>query len=100
MKLTSPVAHEAFGPLSLKWHRHMGRTPTWKDETELVALLKAGVVAHGVVTALIGILFVQAAWRVNPAKAGGIGKAFSWLVNQPYGQVLVAAICVGLIAFA
>ena len=64
MKLTSPVAHEAFGPLSLKWHRHMGRTPTWKDETELVALLKAGVVAHGVVTALIGILFVQAAWVV------------------------------------
>jgi hypothetical protein len=63
-------------------------------------LLKAGVVAHGVVTALIGILFVQAAWRANPAKAGGIGKAFSWLVNQPYGQVLVAAICVGLIAFA
>jgi heme/copper-type cytochrome/quinol oxidase subunit 2 len=63
-------------------------------------LLKAGVVAHGVVTALIGILFVQAAWRVDPKKAGGIGKAFSWLVNQPYGQVLVAAICVGLIAFA
>ena len=61
-------------------------------------LLKAGVVAHGVVTALIGILFVQAAWRVDPKKAGGIGKAFSWLVNQPYGQVLVAAICVGLIA--
>ena len=46
------------------------------------------------------ILFVQAAWRVDPKKAGGIGKAFSWLVNQPYGQVLVAAICVGLIAFA
>jgi len=63
-------------------------------------LLKAGVVAHGVVTALIGILFVQAAWRANPAKAGGIGKAFSWLVNQPYGQVLVATICVGLIAFS
>ena len=63
-------------------------------------LLKAGVVARGVVTALIGILFLQASWRANPDKAGGIGKAFSWLVNQPYGQVLVAAICVGLIAFA
>jgi Domain of Unknown Function (DUF1206) len=29
-----------------------------------------------------------------------LGRAFSWLVNQPYGQVLVAAICAGLIAFA
>jgi hypothetical protein len=63
-------------------------------------LLKAGVVAHGVVTILIGMLFLQAAWRANPDKAGGIGKTFSWLVDQPYGQVLVAAICVGLIAFA
>jgi large-conductance mechanosensitive channel len=63
-------------------------------------LLKAGVIAHGVVTTLIGMLFLQAAWRANPDKAGGIGRTFSWLVNQPYGQVLVAAICVGLIAFA
>lgn len=63
-------------------------------------LLKAGVVAHGVVTALIGMLFIQAAWRANPEQAGGIGKAFSWLVYQPYGRVLVAAICVGLVAFA
>jgi hypothetical protein len=60
----------------------------------------AASVAHGVVTALIGILFVQAAWRANPAKAGGIGKAFAWLANQPYGQILVAAICIGLVAFA
>jgi hypothetical protein len=63
-------------------------------------LLKAGVVAHGVVIALIGILLVQAAWKSNPEEAGGIDRAFSWLVNQPYGQVLVASICVGLIAFA
>jgi hypothetical protein len=27
-------------------------------------------------------------------------RHFSWLVNQPYGQVLVATICVGLIAFS
>ena len=50
-------------------------------------LLRAGVITHGVVTALIGMLFVQAAWRANPEKASGIGKAFSWVVNQPYGQV-------------
>ena len=37
-------------------------------------LLKAGVIAHGVVTTLIGMLFLQAAWRANPDKAGGIGR--------------------------
>ena len=60
------------------------------------SLLKAGVVAHGVVTSLVGMLFLQAAWRANPDRAGGIGRTFSWLVNQPYGQVLVAAICIGV----
>ena len=60
--------------------------------------MTAGVVAHGVVPSLIGMPFLQAAWRANPDKAGGIGRTFSWLVNQPYGQVLIAA--VGLIAFA
>jgi uncharacterized protein DUF1206 len=63
-------------------------------------LLKAGVIARGIVIAIVGMLFAQAALRSNPAKAGGSGKAFSWLVEQPYGQALVAAICVGLLAFA
>ena len=63
-------------------------------------LLKAGVVAQGIVIAVIGVLFVQAAWRADPEEAGGTDKAFSWLLNQPYGQILVASICVGLLAFA
>lgn len=62
--------------------------------------LKAGVVARGIIVAMIGMLFLQAALRADPGKAGGIGKAFSWLVEQPYGQGVVAAICVGLVAFA
>ena len=63
-------------------------------------LLKAGVVARGIVIAVIGVLFVEAALQANPGKAGGTAKAFSWLIDQPYGQVLAAAICIGLIAFA
>lgn len=62
--------------------------------------MKAGVFARGIVIAIIGILFVQAALRADPGKAGGSGKAFSWLVEQPYGQALVATICVGLLALA
>jgi hypothetical protein len=63
-------------------------------------LLKAGVIARGIVIAITGGLFVQAAWRADPSKAGGTEKAFSWLVHQPYGRVLVAAICVGLLGFS
>ena len=76
-------------------HLHANRfTQNWNW------LLKAGVVAQGIVIAVIGLLFVQAAWRADPEEAGGTDKAFSWLLNQPYGQILVASICVGLIAFA
>ena len=62
-------------------------------------LLKAGVIARGIIIAITGALFVQAAWRADPRTAGGTEKAFSWLIHQPYGRVLVAAICVGLVGF-
>ena len=63
-------------------------------------VLKAGVIAQGVIVAIIGLLFVYAAWRANPNEAGGVGRAFSWLTGQPYGQALVAIICIGLLGFA
>jgi hypothetical protein len=63
-------------------------------------VLKAGLIAQGVVIAIIGLLFVYAGLRANPQEAGGVGEAFSWLTGQPYGQVLVAAVCVGLLGFA
>ena len=83
----------------------------WKEEyrnhlrasrftTRWNAVLKAGVIAHGVVVGVIGLLFLFAAWRANPQTAGGAGEAFSWLSNQVYGQILVVAVCVGLVGFA
>ncbi len=63
-------------------------------------LLKAGVIAQGVIVAIVGLLFTYAAIRANPQEAGGVGAAFSWLSQQAYGQILVAVICVGLLGFA
>lgn len=63
-------------------------------------VLKAGVMAHGTVIAIVGLLFLFAAWRADPGAAGGVGEAFSWLSGQIYGRFLVVAICVGLIGFA
>lgn len=82
----------------------------WKEEyrehlrstrftTRWNRVLKAGVIAHGVVIGVIGLLFLFAAWRADPQAAGGVGEAFSWLSNQVYGQFLVIAVCVGLVGF-
>ena len=63
-------------------------------------VLKAGVMAHGIVIGVIGLLFLFAAWRADPQAAGGVGEAFSWLSSQVYGQILVIAVCIGLVGFA
>ncbi len=63
-------------------------------------VLEAGLIAQGVVVAIIGFLFLYAALQADPQEAGGVGAAFSWLSQQIYGQVLVAIICVGLLAFS
>lgn len=62
--------------------------------------LRVGVAAHGAAIAVIGLLFLMAAWRADPAQAGGLAGAFDWLGNQAYGRLLVVALCLGLLAFA
>lgn len=63
-------------------------------------VLRAGVIAHGVVIGVIGLLFMFAALRADPQAAGGVGEAFSWLSGQLYGRLLVISVCVGLAGFA
>ncbi|MFQ6552007.1 DUF1206 domain-containing protein [Aestuariibius insulae] len=62
--------------------------------------LKAGVAAQGVTVGIIGVFLVIAALQADPSQAGGMGKAFSWLSGQIYGQILVTALCLGLAGFA
>jgi hypothetical protein len=62
--------------------------------------LKAGVIARGAIIGVVGVLFMIAAWWAAPYEAGGVDKAFAWLTGQPYGWVVAAAICVGLLFYA
>ncbi|TDL83543.1 DUF1206 domain-containing protein [Palleronia sediminis] len=62
-------------------------------------VLKLGLIAQGGVIAVIGGLILYAAMRADPQEAGGVGAAFSWISEQAYGQILVAAVCVGLVCF-
>ena len=63
-------------------------------------VLKAGLIAQGVVVGIIGGFLLYAALTANPNEAGGTGEALSWVSDQAYGQILVTALCIGLLAFA
>jgi hypothetical protein len=63
-------------------------------------VLKGGVIAHGIVIAIIGTFFVVAAWQVDPSEAGGLDRAFGWLSSQVYGRILVTVIAFGLLGFS
>ncbi len=62
--------------------------------------LRAGVLAQAVVILVIGGFLGAAAWNGSEEEAGGVGQVFDWLANQPFGNVLVVALCVGLLGFA
>jgi hypothetical protein len=62
--------------------------------------LRAGVVSQGLLILIIGGFLSVAAFRDSDAPAGGLGQAFDWLANQPFGNVLVILLCLGLLGFA
>ena len=70
--------------------------------TERRWVIVVGVVGHaarGVVFGLIGLFLVKAAWEYDPQEAVGIDGALRTLAEQPYGQVLLAAVAAGLFAY-
>jgi hypothetical protein len=60
---------------------------------------RIGTIGRGVVFALIGVLLLSAAWRLDPHQAGGMDAAFRTLLAQPFGQVLGVLAALALIAF-
>tara|TARA_R110000868_G_scaffold69764_13_gene205710 strand:+ start:46138 stop:46998 length:861 start_codon:yes stop_codon:yes gene_type:complete len=66
---------------------------------KLEPMIKAGLVAHGIVILMIGGFLIFAGLTANPEQAGAIGKAFETVRSQPYGQILLALLGLGLVAF-
>jgi hypothetical protein len=48
---------------------------------------------------LIGLFLILAAVQANPSQAKGFDGALLALSEQPYGQVLLGIVALGLIAF-
>lgn len=60
---------------------------------------RLGYAALGGIFALIGLFLIIAAIQHNPGEARGLSGALSTLVQQPYGQVLLVLVALGLIAY-
>ena len=58
-----------------------------------------GLVARGVVFGIIGVLFLYAAFNVDPEQAGGMAEAMAWLRDLPFGGIIYAVVALGLAAF-
>ena len=63
-------------------------------------LLKMGLVAHGVVTAIVGGFFIWAAWTADPSRAGGMRDALLFIRTADASQTLFTVLGIGLIGFA
>ena len=89
------------------YYAHKGIAAKYRDKlaanaftTRYDLVLRAGVVAQGVVILIIGGFLGSAALNGNAEEAGGLDRVFDWLANQPFGNVLVVALCLGLLGFA
>ncbi|WP_448631389.1 DUF1206 domain-containing protein [Cellulomonas soli] len=60
---------------------------------------RLGYVAKGVALAIVGVLFVTAAWHANPEEAGGLDAALRTLGEQPFGTALLTVVGAGLAAY-
>lgn len=72
---------------------------TYRMRRVVTALGAAGSIARGLIVMVAGGLVIDAAATHRPAKSGGLDKALLTLRDQPYGEYLLLAAALGLIAF-
>jgi hypothetical protein len=65
-----------------------------------VRLGRFGYIALGVVFVITGFLAFLAGTTKNPGRVTGLDGALLFLAHQPYGQLLLAVVALGLIAYA
>jgi hypothetical protein len=68
-----------------------------RRSVELLAV--TGHVAKGIALAVLGVLVVVAAVTSDPKQASGLDRAFDAIARLTYGEVLIAIVGVGFIAY-
>lgn len=61
---------------------------------------KFGLVAHGIVIAIIGVFLLWAGWTSDPSNAGGLAQAFEAVRQASFGRILLGLLALGMIGFA
>jgi hypothetical protein len=89
------------------YYAHKGIKEKYKEDIrvtplarKLDPLMKFGLVAEGVVIAIIGATIVYAGITHNPGQAGGVGTALDQIRSLAFGRILLGAVAIGLIGFA
>jgi hypothetical protein len=65
----------------------------------VIAIGRAGYSAQGVVLFIVGVFFIIAALQDNASKAKGLDSALQALSHQPFGQLLLGIVALGLFAY-
>lgn len=60
---------------------------------------KIGLISRGIVLSMVGFFFIRTAYTHNPNESKGLGGALTELASQPYGQILLAIVAVGLMLY-
>jgi hypothetical protein len=76
---------------------HLRYTPL---AARLGAVIKFGIVAHGIVVVIIGAFLIWAAWTSDATRAGGLGDALNVLRTIGIGQLGLAVVAAGLLGFS
>ncbi|MEI4471597.1 DUF1206 domain-containing protein [Frigidibacter sp. MR17.24] len=79
-----------------EYREHLRFTPAM---AKLAPAARAGVIAHGVVIAMIGSFFLFAALHADPSEAGGLSKAFDTVRGAAFGRMLLGLLAIGMIGF-
>ncbi|MEH7442081.1 DUF1206 domain-containing protein [Bacillus sp. JJ1122] len=77
------------------------KTYEMNDQERKIAQLsgKIGLVSRGIVLSMVGFFFIRTAYTHNPNESKGFGGALTELASQPFGQILLAIVAVGLILY-
>jgi hypothetical protein len=82
-----------------RFRKDLKRAEMSRDERQLVEWLgRSGLVARGITFTLVGGFLLDAGIHQDAGRAHGFGGAFTFLLAQPYGRLLVGLLALGFIA--
>jgi hypothetical protein len=88
------LVHKAWTEKFAKYINAEGKSGT--TGTAYLWFGKAGYTAKGIAFGIVGSLFLYAALTHDPKKSGGLDQALHKVLQQPFGQVLLVLIAVGI----